>query len=199
MELLEIKSATGNPRKKYGILGVPWDEDASHGRPGSRFAPEVIRRNAQWIFDRIEENQILDLEDFRLIDLKDIEVKDFGNILICSYDHFETKKRVREQVRSFHENGYVPVLLGGDCSITYPQIEALCEANGLPYARINAPGDLFDDPHLRGSGGLLPVTLPDGRASHVPALPVAMGGARLPLRLDLPAPGQHTAAILGED
>ena len=82
---------------------------------------------------------------------------------------------------------------------TVAEIEALCEANGLPYARINAPGDLFDDPHLRGSGGLLPVTLPDGRASHVPALPVAMGGARLPLRLDLPAPGQHTAAILGED
>ena len=152
MELLEIKSATGNPRKKYGILGVPWDEDASHGRPGSRFAPEVIRRNAQWIFDRIEENQILDLEDFRLIDLKDIEVKDFGNILICSYDHFETKKRVREQVRSFHENGYVPVLLGGDCSITYPQIEALCEVYGNDIGIVHFDGhlDLLDSTPIQG-------------------------------------------------
>ncbi len=152
MELLEIKSATGNPRKKYGILGVPWDEDASHGRPGSRFAPEVIRRNAQWIFDRIEENQILDLEDFRLIDLKDIEVKDFGNTLICSYDHFETKKRVREQVRSFHENGYVPVLLGGDCSITYPQIEALCEVYGNDIGIVHFDGhlDLLDSTPIQG-------------------------------------------------
>ena len=30
---------------------------------------------------------------------------------------------------------------------------------GLPFSPINTPGDLFDDPHLTASGGLLPVHL----------------------------------------
>jgi crotonobetainyl-CoA:carnitine CoA-transferase CaiB-like acyl-CoA transferase len=73
----------------------------------------------------------------------------------------------------------------------------MCERAGLPFARIARPSDLFEDPHLKASGGLIPITLPDGRTCHVPALPIAMDGARLPLRLDLPKPGEHDAEILG--
>jgi len=76
-------------------------------------------------------------------------------------------------------------------------LEAMCERAGLPFARIARPSDLFEDPHLKASGGLIPITLPDGRTCHVPALPIAMDGARLPLRLDLPKPGEHDAEILG--
>ena len=80
---------------------------------------------------------------------------------------------------------------------TVAQIEALCEPAGLPFARINRPWDLFEDAHLRASGGLLPVTLPDGRVAQVPALPMQFGDRRLGLRHDLPSPGQHNAEILG--
>ena len=76
-------------------------------------------------------------------------------------------------------------------------IEALCERAGLPFARINKPWDLFDDPHLKASGGLLPITLPDGRPALVPALPIQFGESRLGVRLDLPTPGQHNDEILG--
>jgi crotonobetainyl-CoA:carnitine CoA-transferase CaiB-like acyl-CoA transferase len=76
-------------------------------------------------------------------------------------------------------------------------LEAMCERAGLPFSRIARPWDLFEDPHLKASGGLLPVTLPDGRIAAVPALPVQFGDARLPLRLDLPKPGEHDAEILG--
>ncbi|WP_426959387.1 CaiB/BaiF CoA transferase family protein [Muricoccus radiodurans] len=76
------------------------------------------------------------------------------------------------------------------------ELEAMCEAAGLPFARINHPGDLYDDPHLKASGGLLPVTLPDGRPAAVPALPIQFGASRLGVRSDLPAPGQHTHEIL---
>jgi crotonobetainyl-CoA:carnitine CoA-transferase CaiB-like acyl-CoA transferase len=55
---------------------------------------------------------------------------------------------------------------------------AKCEALGLPFAPIGRPADLFDDPHLNGSGGLVPLTLPDGRALSLPALPVSLDGAR---------------------
>jgi crotonobetainyl-CoA:carnitine CoA-transferase CaiB-like acyl-CoA transferase len=76
------------------------------------------------------------------------------------------------------------------------ELEALCEKAGLPFARINQPGDLYDDPHLKANGGLLPITLPDGRPASVPALPIQFGTARLGVRSDLPTPGQHTREIL---
>ena len=73
-----------------------------------------------------------------------------------------------------------------------------CEALGLPYAPIARPADLFDDPHLNASGGLVPLTLPDGRTVKLPALPLALDGERLAQRYDLPGVGEHTAEILAE-
>ena len=76
-------------------------------------------------------------------------------------------------------------------------LEAMCERAGLPFSRIAKPWDLFEDPHLKASGGLLPVTLPDGRPASVPALPIQFGADRLTVRLDLPKIGEHDAEILG--
>jgi len=76
-------------------------------------------------------------------------------------------------------------------------LEEMCARAGLPYSRIAKPWDLFDDAHLLASGGLHEVTLADGRRVKVPALPMQFGTQRLPLRYDLPNPGQHNAEILG--
>lgn len=62
------------------------------------------------------------------------------------------------------------------------------EHSGLPFAPIARPEDLIDDPHLN-AGGLVEVTLADGRKARLPALPVAFGDRRFGLRLDLPKPG----------
>ena len=78
---------------------------------------------------------------------------------------------------------------------TIAEIETICEANGLPFARIQKPTDLFDDPHLN-AGGMVPLTLPDGKATQIPALPMQFGDERLKLRLPLPRPGQHNEEIL---
>ncbi len=75
-------------------------------------------------------------------------------------------------------------------------ISAVFEAHGLPYAPITRPQDLFEDPHLRATGGLAPLTLPDGRNTMTPLLPLAFGGRRLPLREDPPRLGEDTEAIL---
>ncbi len=63
------------------------------------------------------------------------------------------------------------------------ELSAVFEKNGLPFAPIVKPEDLFDDPHLRGTGGITPLTLPDGRATQVPLLPLTLGGERLGVRL----------------
>jgi len=44
----------------------------------------------------------------------------------------------------------------------------------------------------------VPLTLPDGRSVKLPALPISLDGARLPLRHDLSAPGAHNAEIATE-
>jgi crotonobetainyl-CoA:carnitine CoA-transferase CaiB-like acyl-CoA transferase len=75
---------------------------------------------------------------------------------------------------------------------------AKCESLGLPFAPIGKPADLFDDPHLNGSGGLVPLTLPDGRAVSLPALPVSLDGARPGGAGDLRAPGADGAAVAAE-
>ena len=73
-----------------------------------------------------------------------------------------------------------------------------CERLGLPFAPITRPAELFDDPHLNASGGLVPVVLPNGAHSKLPALPLSFDGARPVQRSGLPTVGQHTAEIMAE-
>jgi crotonobetainyl-CoA:carnitine CoA-transferase CaiB-like acyl-CoA transferase len=61
---------------------------------------------------------------------------------------------------------------------TKPELMAKCESLGLPFAPIGRPAELFDDPHLTQSDGLVPLTLPDGTPVALPALPVSLDGAR---------------------
>jgi crotonobetainyl-CoA:carnitine CoA-transferase CaiB-like acyl-CoA transferase len=72
------------------------------------------------------------------------------------------------------------------------------EKNGLPFAPITRPEALFDDPHLNATGALAPLTLPDGRATKVPLLPLTLGAQRPGVRLQPPALGQHTGELLRE-
>lgn len=81
---------------------------------------------------------------------------------------------------------------------TSSELMQRCEELGLPFAPIARPAQLFDDAHLNGSGGLLPTTLPDGRQTKLPALPLALNGARPGLRRDPPKPGEHDAEIARE-
>jgi crotonobetainyl-CoA:carnitine CoA-transferase CaiB-like acyl-CoA transferase len=80
---------------------------------------------------------------------------------------------------------------------TKPALMARCEELGLPFAPIGKPAELFDDPHLKGSGGLVDLTLPDGRKVALPALPISLDGAR-PHGGDLRPPGADGAAVARE-
>jgi len=70
------------------------------------------------------------------------------------------------------------------------------ERLGLPFAPVNRPGDLFEDPHLTGSGGFLDIRLPDGRPAKTPALPISIDGERLGNHRDPPRLGEHTREVL---
>ncbi len=89
----------------------------------------------------------------------------------------------------------IPMAAAVFASMTKAELMDKCEALGLPYAPIVRPVELFDDPHLNASGGLVPMTLADGTALKLPALPLAFDGARPGLRHNPPAVGADGAAI----
>jgi crotonobetainyl-CoA:carnitine CoA-transferase CaiB-like acyl-CoA transferase len=83
---------------------------------------------------------------------------------------------------------------------TATELSAIFEKAGLPYAPIAKPEELFDDPHLLATGGLADVRLSDGAKAGETAkaalLPFTMDGQRLGVRIDPPAQGQDTDALL---
>ena len=81
---------------------------------------------------------------------------------------------------------------------TMAELCPVFEALGLPFAPVNKPGDLFDDPHLKASGGLLDITITDGRTVQTPALPFTIDRERLGKRLDPPKVGEHTDEVMRE-
>ena len=72
------------------------------------------------------------------------------------------------------------------------------EAAGLPYAPIARPDQLLDDPHLRASGGLVPMGTAEGGTTDVVLLPMLMDGRRLGVQRPLPRIGEHTVEVLAE-
>jgi crotonobetainyl-CoA:carnitine CoA-transferase CaiB-like acyl-CoA transferase len=91
----------------------------------------------------------------------------------------------------------LPILRERLAGFSAAELSTRFECLGLPYAPIARPQDLFDDPHLQATGGLAPVTLPDGRTTATPLLPMTFAGARLPLRRNPPRLGEDTDALLG--
>ena len=74
------------------------------------------------------------------------------------------------------------------------------ERSGLPFAPICRPEDLLHDQHLLATGGLAPMTLPDGPRAGAqvltPLVPITLDGHRLGVVLDPPRCGEHSQQVL---
>jgi crotonobetainyl-CoA:carnitine CoA-transferase CaiB-like acyl-CoA transferase len=82
------------------------------------------------------------------------------------------------------------------------ELAALFERHGLPFAPITKPHELLEDPHLIATGGLAPITLPDGdtagQTAQTVLLPLALDGERLGVRRSPPRLGEHSAELLAD-
>ena len=101
------------------IIGAPFDDAVSH-RPGARFGPRAIRE-AQYTSGSIYSLQ-LDIEPFELL-----TVVDAGDANIVpawiERGHALIYRKVHEVART----GAIPIVLGGDHSITWPSATAVAE------------------------------------------------------------------------
>ncbi|ULL06749.1 CoA transferase [Pseudomonas putida] len=72
------------------------------------------------------------------------------------------------------------------------------EANGIPFAPIRRPEELFEDPHLLQSGGMAELQLEDGSHTPMPLLPLSLDGQRLQPRRAIARIGEHTRQVMRE-
>ncbi|SFC03128.1 Crotonobetainyl-CoA:carnitine CoA-transferase CaiB [Polaromonas sp. OV174] len=97
--------------------------------------------------------------------------------------------RVRQRER------IMPIIRERLGSLTQAELMQKLEEIGLPFAPVAKPEDLFEDSQLN-AGGLLTVTLPSGKNTKLPALPIEMGSRRMGVRRDLPSIGSGGAQAL---
>ncbi|WP_317928548.1 CaiB/BaiF CoA-transferase family protein [Halioxenophilus sp. WMMB6] len=89
----------------------------------------------------------------------------------------------------------IPVVQELFAAMDKQTLMARLDRAGVPFAPVNKPADLFDDPHLN-EGGLLEVTLANEEKTKLPVLPLEFDGQRTGLYHDLPKEGEDTKAVL---
>lgn len=105
-------------------------------------------------------------------------------------------KELGNKVRTGRREEYLPRVRERFKTYTKAELINKCEELGLPYSPIQKPTDLYDDPHLLASKGLLEMTEPGGNKVVVPALPMAVNGERYGMRHDPPKPGGDGDSVL---
>ncbi len=93
---------------------------------------------------------------------------------------------------------FLPRLRASLSTLSRAEILRRGEAIGLPFAPIARPHELFDDPHLNHPGAMMDITLPNGKVTPQPALPLDMDGRRFGRHHDLPLVGEHSSDIARE-
>jgi crotonobetainyl-CoA:carnitine CoA-transferase CaiB-like acyl-CoA transferase len=166
---------------------------AMTGKPA---APMPARISAWGIYD------VFNVQDGEQIFLA--VVSDTQWAIFCrafGFDDWLADERLRTNNDRVRERAWlIPALRERLQHHTRAELADLFEREGLPFAPITAPHELLDDPHLLATGGLAPITLPDGeRAGQTAAtalLPLSLGGERLGIRCDPPRLGQDSVDLL---
>ena len=108
---------------RVAVLGVPTDE-GSPFIPGSRFGPRAIREQSMRFASAADSR--FDLRrGRRLLDVGEGELADLGDVEVVAADPASTAANITAAVREVVAAGAVPVVLGGDHSITLPVVQAL--------------------------------------------------------------------------
>jgi agmatinase len=108
---------------RLAVLGVPFDE-GSPFIPGSRFGPRAIREQSMR-FASAPDSRFDVRSGRRLLDVADGELVDLGDVEVVAADPPGTVENITGAMREVVAAGAVPVVLGGDHSITLPIVRAL--------------------------------------------------------------------------
>lgn len=138
---------------RLGMLGLDYDTEAGRGWPGARYAPDSIRKALAGIMNRMEDGFLFDVCGGGLIDFNQIDLKDYGNTSdICHYVHEQALWDMSTAIQKIINDGRVPLLLGGDHSVTNAGFDALyaCTEGKIGIIDFDAHLDLKYDSPVQG-------------------------------------------------
>lgn len=109
------------------IVGVPFDTGASY-RVGARFGPEAIRSVSALLRHH---NEVLNVSIF-----DHCSVVDYGDLPVNPGYIEDSYKMIEEGLLPILDGGVTPIMLGGDHSVTLPELRAMAKTHG-PVALIH--------------------------------------------------------------
>ncbi|MGH8922582.1 MAG: agmatinase [Actinomycetes bacterium] len=111
------------------VIGAPFDGGTSH-RPGARFGPQAIRLTDYLPHDGSRPHLALGVDP-----LQEMKVVDAGDVEMPSGETELSLHRLEETVQRVATAGAVPVVLGGDHTITFP--DATGVARHVGWGRVS--------------------------------------------------------------
>jgi agmatinase len=132
-----VKPLSENPDYRIAILGVPFDEKSSYLR-GAAGGPAAIRAvSTGKCYCGWTELGVNLEEDTVMVDVGDVDT---------SGDMDKSFALTEKAVAAILDKGAVPIVLGGDHSITYPVLKAFARRfKPLDVLHFDAHPDLYDD------------------------------------------------------
>ncbi len=166
---------------------------------GQPAAPMPVRINAWGLYDIFE---VKDGEQIFLGAVTDTQWAVFCDA--CGFADLKADPRLSTNTgRVSAREWSIPLLRQRLAEKTAAELAALFERCELPFAPINKPHELLDDPHLVATGGLANVTIPPDASglgksieTKMPLLPLALDDQRFQVRLPPPSIGEHTDEVL---
>src|SRR5919197_3503177 len=121
---------------EVAVLGIPFDTGTSF-RSGARFGPEAIR-SASALLRPYHTGFDLDL-------LEAVSTVDYGDLPIAPGDTEGTFRRVEGALAPVVEAGVFPLVMGGDHSITLPELRVLERRHGpLALVQLDSHTDTWE-------------------------------------------------------
>ena len=106
------------------FLGAPFDGGTSH-RPGTRFGPQAIRTTDYLPHDGSRPHLALGVDP-----LQELNVADLGDVVMLPGETEESLRRLETVVQAVSASGAIPVILGGDHTVTVPDATGVARHHG---------------------------------------------------------------------
>jgi arginase family enzyme len=121
------------PELDVAIFGVPYDGSVSHAA-GAAHAPAVLREISASLWPHTETG--LSLRGLRLCDL--------GDVAVVAENATATQAAITAAIRPIVNAGVIPLVLGGDHSISPAAVAAFSSASELGVLWLDSHPDLMD-------------------------------------------------------